>query len=108
MAFQEKRAHYRLHMRVPIFVRGKDLEGKDFFEFTHTTDVSAAGAKFLCQHALDMTRNLVISIPAPVDIKQTFIQDYGSEFPAKITRIEAEPPGSAQKISVKFEKLLYE
>lgn len=108
MAFPEKRNHYRLNMRVPIFVKGNDSEGNEFFEFTHTVDVSAAGAKFLCQHVPDKDKELVISIPAPVDIKQPAIQDYGSEVPAKIIRIENEFSSPAQKISVKFDKLLFE
>lgn len=44
---QERRASVRVRMRVPLKLKGRDLQGNFFEELTETENVSASG--FLCQ-----------------------------------------------------------
>ncbi len=103
----ERRAHYRLPIRVPIFLKGRDKHGNEFFELTHTVNVSAGGACFPSKRDLEIRTDLVVSIPAPVDIGSGY-DDYEFKFPAKIVRIDNGLINPSKKISVRFAKLLYE
>jgi hypothetical protein len=110
MAFTEKRSHYRMQIRVPVFIRGKDENGKDFFELTHTLNVGAGGAALLCQHPLKMDTLLSVTIPAPINPKLNDSMDTNKETPflAQVTRIEGGDKGSSKKVCVHFNHLLYE
>jgi hypothetical protein len=103
----DRRAHYRLPIRVPIFIKGIDQQGDQFLELTHTVNVSASGACFLCERDLKVASDLMISIPAPVDIGSSESEDYEFKFPARIVRIEDAIKPVKKKISVRFTKLLY-
>ena len=102
----EQRGYYRLPIRVPIFIKGTDVNGEDFYELTHTLNVSASGACFLSERELQESANLLISIPAPVDVRETNHENYEFKFPAKVVRIENGPNSSRRRIAVSFAKLL--
>jgi hypothetical protein len=108
VTYADKRAHYRLPIRVPIFLKGVDVNGDEFFELTHTVDVSASGACFLSRRELAITNDLLVSIPAPVDISIASPGDYEFKFPAKIVRVDNGLMNLHKKISVRFKKLLYD
>ncbi|MEW5977950.1 MAG: PilZ domain-containing protein [Acidobacteriota bacterium] len=108
MAQSERRLHYRLPIRVPIFLKGIDKAGNEFFELTHTIDVSASGACFLAKSDVVGLADLLVSIPAPVDIDSGSPDNYQFKFPAKVVRVENGLVGSNRKVSVRFSKLLYE
>ena len=107
MAFQEKRAHYRLKIRVPVFVKGRDAGGEEFYELTHTTNVSARGATFSCNRTLGINEEVQIIIPAPVDVQSKGTKETEFKFPARITRIESDPGTQEQRVSVHFDRPLY-
>ena len=104
----DRRAHYRLPIRVPIFVKGIDKQGSEYFELTHTIDVSASGACFLSRRPLEIMADLLVSIPAPVDINSNMSENYDFKFPAKIVRIDNGLANSNNRVSVRFAKPLYE
>ena len=108
MTYADRRVHYRLPIRVPIFLKGIDKYGNEFFELTHTVNVSASGACFLSKRELELTADLLVSIPAPVDIHSSVTEDYEFKFPAKIVRIDNGLLNPNKKVSVRFTKLLYE
>lgn len=103
----DRRSHYRLPIHVPIFIKGTDLHGDQFLELTHTVNVSASGASFLCERELQVSSDLLISIPAPVDVGSSESEDYEFKFPARVIRIENVARPAKKKISVRFTKLLY-
>ncbi len=103
----DRRSHYRLPIRVPIFIKGTDSQGDQFLELTHTVNVSASGACFLCERELRVSSNLLVSIPAPVDVGSSESDDYEFKFPARVVRVENAANLIKKKISVRFAKLLY-
>jgi hypothetical protein len=108
MTNDDRRAHYRLPIRVPIFLKGIDKNGNAYLELTHTVNVSATGACFLSKRSLEITADLLVSIPAPVDINSNISEDYDFKFPAKIVRIDNGLANPNKRISVQFTRPLYE
>jgi len=108
MTDNDRRSHYRLPIRVPIFLKGIDKNGSEYFELTHTVNVSATGACFFSKRSLEITADLLVSIPAPVDINSNVSEDYDFKFPAKIVRVDNGLTNPNKKISVRFTKPLYE
>lgn len=108
MSFTERREYYRLPIRVPIFVKGIDQEGNDFFELTHTINVSASGASFIMKRELQVSSDLLVSIPAPMPADSGLSEDYDFRFPAKVVRVENGLLHSNRKVCVRFTKLLYQ
>ena len=104
----DRRSHYRLPIRVPIFIKGIDIHGQEFFELTHTVNVSASGACFVSKRELQIDADLMVSIPAPLPSDPQESDEYDFKFPAKIVRIENGTVLPSRKVSVRFTKLLYD
>lgn len=104
----DRRSHYRLPIRVPIFIKGVDKDGEDFFELTHTVNVSASGACFASKQELQVDADLMVSIPAPLPSDPQGSDEYDFRFPAKIVRVENGTVLPSKKVSVRFTKLLYD
>jgi hypothetical protein len=107
MTNNDRRAHYRLPIRIPIFLKGMDKNGTEFYELTHTVNISARGACFLSKRAFDMSADLLVSIPAPVDVHLDISEDYDSKYPAKVVRVDNGSANPSKRISVRFAKPLY-
>ena len=108
MKQRDQRGYYRLPIRVPVFIKGIDVYGEEFFELTHTINVSASGACFLCQREVSQSADLYISIPAPVDTNESNGEQYEFKFPAKVVRIENGLGSVKKRVAVRFAKLLIE
>jgi hypothetical protein len=108
MAAKEKRLHYRMQIRVPVYLRGVNENGEGFFELSHTLNVSASGAALVCVNPVKIGAPLQVSIPAPLKAKSAGDFENETGFHAKVTRIEDSEKGPSKKICVHFEKLLYE
>lgn len=104
----DRRSHYRLPIRVPIFIKGIDRQGEEFFELTHTVNVSASGACFVSKRELQVDADLMVSIPAPLPSDPQDSEEYDFKFPAQIVRVDNGSTHPSRKISVKFTKLLYD
>ncbi len=107
MMQDDRRGFPRLPIRVPVFIKGKDIGGEEFLELTYTLNISAGGACFFSQRELQASTGLLISIPAPVDTSETAREDYEFKFPAKVIRIENGPIMSKRRVAVRFAKLLH-
>lgn len=103
----DRREYYRLPIRVPVFIKGIDRSGDEFFELTHTVNVSASGACLITRRDLAYSADLLVSIPAPV-ISDVGPEDHDFRFPAKVVRLENSIVNPNRKVSVRFTKLLYE
>jgi hypothetical protein len=55
----------RIHLQIPVFVRGKDASGSEFIELTKTLNISGFGACITCQHVLRTSQTIHLTIPAP-------------------------------------------
>lgn len=60
----ERRRSQRIHVQIPMFVRGVDAAG-DFLDLTKTLDISATGAYLASPRLLRVDQLLNLTIPAP-------------------------------------------
>lgn len=62
---RERRRFQRIHLQVPLFVRGKDEQKEQFMELAKTLDISAQGAFIACPRALTINEIVTLTIPSP-------------------------------------------
>jgi hypothetical protein len=108
MSAVDRREYYRLPIRVPVFIKGIDHNGDEFLELTHTINVSASGACFITKRALQISSDLLVSIPAPVASDYEPTEEYDFKFPCKLIRLENGVLNPHKRASVIFTRLLYE
>lgn len=63
-AFIERRKNERVPLAVPVFVRGKDSEGKDFLEFATALNISAGGALVATRRFLPPSSAIALEVPS--------------------------------------------
>jgi hypothetical protein len=61
----ERRRSQRIHVQIPMFVRGTDSAGMEFLDLTKTLDISATGACLASPRALRTDQVVNLTIPAP-------------------------------------------
>ena len=61
----ERRRSPRIHVQVPIFIRGVDAAGFEFLDLTKTLDISATGAFLVSPRLPRADQLLSLTIPAP-------------------------------------------
>ena len=61
----ERRRSPRIHVQIPMFVRGVDAAGTEFLDLTKTLDISATGAFLASPRLLRVDQLLNLTIPAP-------------------------------------------
>jgi hypothetical protein len=61
----ERRRSPRIHVQIPMFVRGVDAAGAEFLDLTKTLDISATGAYLASPRLLRRDQLLNLTIPAP-------------------------------------------
>jgi hypothetical protein len=71
----ERRRSQRLHVQIPMFIRGTDAAGAEFLDLTKTLDISATGAFLASPRALRTNQLLNLTIPAPPSPAATFPQE---------------------------------
>lgn len=62
---QNRRKERRITVRLPMQIRGKDIEGAAFEESTRSENLCRGGAAFLLRRNLDRGASLEIRIPLP-------------------------------------------
>lgn len=71
----ERRRWPRLPLAIPVFVRGRDLQGKEFVEFSVMLNESAGGALVAIRRSLPRTSRIALEIPsAPMPLAANFPQ----------------------------------
>jgi hypothetical protein len=63
--YEERRRFQRIHLQVPLFIRGRDAHGEQFLELAKTLDISGLGAFITCPRALAVNEIITLTIPAP-------------------------------------------
>jgi hypothetical protein len=61
----ERRRSQRIHVQIPMFIRGVDAAGTEFIDLTKTLDISATGAYLASPRHLRDNQLLNLTIPAP-------------------------------------------
>ena len=61
----ERRRSPRIHVQIPIFIRGRDAAGAEFLDLTKTLDISATGGFLASPRLLRADQLLNLTIPAP-------------------------------------------
>ena len=61
----ERRRSQRIHVQIPMFVRGTDPAGLEFLDLTKTLDISATGAYLASPRAVLANQLVNLTIPAP-------------------------------------------
>ena len=77
----ERRRSQRIHLQIPLFVRGVDAVGTEFLDLTKTLDISATGAYLATSRRMRTDQVLSLTIPAP--------PSPSSMFPAETPPIQA-------------------
>lgn len=71
---KEKRVWMRIPLAIPVFVRGKDKNGREFLEFTCALDLSAGGILLASKHRLARRGRVSIEVPVPPMPKLEVVQ----------------------------------
>lgn len=61
----DRRQASRLHLQIPMFVRGTDSYGEEFIELAKTLDISASGANLTLPRTVRKTEILILTVPTP-------------------------------------------
>jgi hypothetical protein len=61
----ERRSWPRLPLAIPVFVRTRGDDGKDFLEFATAMNVSAGGALVVVRRSWPLTARVFLEIPSP-------------------------------------------
>ena len=61
----ERRRSQRIHVQIPMFVRGTDAAGLEFLDLTKTLDISATGAYLASPRPIRTNQLVNLTIPAP-------------------------------------------
>lgn len=61
----ERRRSQRIHIQIPMFIRGTDAAGLEFLDLSKTLDISATGAFLASSRAIRTNQLLNLTIPAP-------------------------------------------
>ena len=71
----ERRRSQRIHVQIPMFVRGTDAAGLEFLDLIKTLDISATGAYLASSRAVRMNELVNLTIPAPSSPSATLPSD---------------------------------
>lgn len=83
----ERREWSRLPIAIPVFVRSKDLSGKDFLEFATALNISAGGALVAVHRALRPATQVSLEIPSAPLAATAPVPKSSRNLRAKITRV---------------------
>ena len=83
----ERREWARLPLAIPVFVRSKDQNGKDFLEFATALNISASGALVAVHRALRPTAQVSLEIPSAPLAASAPVPKSSRNLRAKIVRV---------------------
>lgn len=100
--YDERRRYQRIHLQVPLFIRGKDTYGEQFLELAKTLDISANGAFIASPRPLALNEIVTLTIPAPSITSSALVPSGMPPIQAKVKR--GQEAGDVQLIGVEFLK----
>jgi len=83
----ERRAWVRLPLAIPVFVRSRDQNGKDFLEFATAINISAGGALVAVHRALRPMAQVSLEIPSAPLSAAAPVPKSARNLRAKIVRV---------------------
>jgi PilZ domain len=100
--YDERRRFPRIHLQVPLFVRGRDAYGEQFLELAKTLDISALGAFLTCPRALIVNDVVTLTIPAPSITSSALVPAGMPPIQARVKR--QQEAGDVHLVGVEFIK----
>lgn len=100
----ERRKSQRLHLQVPMFLRGPDANGGEFLDLVKTLDISATGAHLVAGRPLRSNDLVSLTIPAPPPGQSGLVPAGMSPIQARVRRVEA--AGDVHLLGVEFTRPL--
>lgn len=100
--YEERRRFQRIHLQVPLFVRGRDRHGEQFLELAKTLDISGLGAFLTSPRALSVNEIITLTIPAPSITSSALVPAGMPPIQAKVKR--QQEAGDVHLIGVEFLK----
>jgi hypothetical protein len=91
----ERRKRTRSELKVPIKVKGSDVQGNPFEEQTESLDISANGVAFFLKQRVRVTSSLELTVSQPNSPDVV-------ERRAKVIRVEDSSGQRGYKVAVKF------
>jgi PilZ domain len=98
----ERRRFQRIHLQVPLFIRGKDAHGEQFVELAKTLDISGLGAFITCPRALPINGIVTLTIPAPSITSSALVPAGMPPIQARVKR--QQEAGDVHLVGVEFLK----
>ena len=99
---EERRRSQRIHLQIPLFIRGKDAHGEQFMELAKTLDISAIGAFVASPRPLAVSGFITLTIPAPSITSSGLVPAGMAPIQARIRR--QQEAGDVYLIGVEFLK----
>jgi hypothetical protein len=84
---QERRKWPRLPLAIPIFVRSRDENGKDFLEFATAMNVSAGGVLVAVRRSLPRSARVSLEIPTAPSLAVNDKPPASRNLPARPVRV---------------------
>lgn len=84
----ERRRSQRIHLQIPVFVRGLNDRDVEFLELTKTLDISNLGAKLIGRLPLQPDEMISLTIPAPIPSSPEFGGIGTPPIQARVLRVE--------------------
>jgi hypothetical protein len=100
----ERRRSPRIHLQIPMFVRGVNAAGAEFLELTKTLDISATGAFLASPRLLSANHIVSLTIPAPLPSSAGILPPETPPIQARVRRQRA--AGDIHLVGVEFLKPL--
>ena len=99
----ERRRSQRIHVQIPMFIRGTDAAGAEFLDLAKTLDISATGAYLASPRAFRSNQLLNLTIPAPPSPSSSLL----AETPPIVARVRRHRAvDGAHLLGVEFVKAL--
>ena len=101
-AYDERRRFQRIHLQVPLFIRGKDAYGEQFLELAKTLDISGIGAFVTSPRPLAINEIVTLTIPAPSITSSALVPAGMPPIQARVKR--KQDAGDVHLVGVEFLK----
>ncbi len=100
--YEERRRSQRIHLQVPLFIRGNDAHHEQFIDLSKTVDISALGAYFISLRPLALNDVVTLTIPAPSITSSALVPTAMPPIQARVKRQHA--VGDVHLVGVEFLK----
>lgn len=100
--YDDRRRYQRIHLQVPIFIRGRDAHKEQFMELAKTLNISALGAFITSPRRLAINDVVTLTIPAPSITSSALVPAGMPPIQARVKR--QQEAGDVHLVGVEFLK----